>query len=113
MYDFIKHKLKNMGKTQKELADYLNMPAPHLSAIFAGIRLIQATEIVPIAKFLKIDIEDFARYISGEIKEEQIKEARLPEDILNEEEKEIIKALRKAKEVTSKTSDVSQTTKAG
>lgn len=113
MYDFIKHRLKNMGKTQKELAEYLNMPPPHLSAIFSGVRLIQATEVVPFAKFLKIDIEDFARYIAGEITEQQIKDEQPKQDTLNNEEKEFIKALRAAKEVTAKTDNLSSTTKAG
>ena len=112
MYDFIKHKLKSLGKTQKELAEFLNMPPPHLSAIFKGIRQIQASELVPFAKFLNIDIEDFARYIAGEINENQIKEQRLPEDNLNDEEKEIIKALRLAKKSMAKTNDVSHS-KAG
>lgn len=97
MYEFIKHRLKSMGKTQKELADFLNMPPPHLSAIFKGIRLVQAAEIVPIAKFLKIDIEDFAKYVAGEISEDQIKNEKSSEDILNEEEKEFIKVLRATK----------------
>ena len=112
MYDFIKHRLKNMGKTQKELAEYLNMPPPHLSAIFSGVRLIQAAEIVPFAKFLKIDIEDFARYIAGEIKEDQIKDEQPKTEYLNNEEKEVIKALRAARESVAKTDNISQT-KAG
>lgn len=113
MYDFIKHRLKNMGKTQKELAEFLNMPPPHLSAIFSGVRLIQAAEVVPFAKFLQIDIEDFARYIAGEITEQQIKDEQPKQDILNDEEKEIIKALRAAKEATAKNNEVSETYKAG
>lgn len=99
MYDFIKYRLKSLGKTQKELADFLDMPPPHLSAIFKGIRQIQATEIVPIAKFLKIDIEDFAKYIAGEISDKEIRNQREHEEY-TDEEKEIIRALRKVKEAT-------------
>lgn len=108
MYNFIKRRLKKMGKTQKELAEFLNIAPPHLSAIFSGIRLIQATEIVPIANFLNIDIEDFARYIAGEIKDFEIKDKKNNEDFLTEEEKEIIQALRKVKS----SNEVSSTTKA-
>lgn len=111
MYEFIKHRLKSMGKTQKELADFLNIAPPHLSAIFKGIRLIQAAEIVPIAKFLKIDIEDFAKYIAGEITEDKIKDEKTSEDILNEEEREFIKVLRATK--LSKSTDNVVNTKAG
>lgn len=112
MYEFIKNRLKNLGKTQKELADYLDMPPPHLSAIFKGIRLIQAAEVAPIAKFLKLNIGDFASYIAGDIKEEDIREEQTIIENLNDEEKEIIKALRKAKEVTSKTNEILSTNKA-
>lgn len=111
MYEFIKHRLKNMGKTQKELADFLDMPPPHLSAIFKGIRLIRATEIVPIAKFLKIDIEDFAKYIAGEITEDKIRNEKTSEDFLNEEEREFIRILRATK--LSKSTNNMANTKAG
>lgn len=96
MYDFIKARLKKMGKTQKELAKCLGIQPPHVNAIFSGIRLIKASEIVPIAKFLKIDIADFARFIAGEIKEDEIKD----EQNYTVEELEIIKAIRRAKEIS-------------
>lgn len=63
-YEFIKDRLKEMGRTQKELADYLKIRPPHLSAIFKGIRAIQADEIVPMANFLQIDLEALAKIIS-------------------------------------------------
>lgn len=106
MYDFIKDRLKKMGKTQKELAEYLGIQPPHVSAIFSGIRLIKASEIVPIAKFLKIDIADFAKLIAGEIKEDEIKDENC--ENYSEEELEIIKAIRKAKEISVNKNDSTQ-----
>lgn len=72
MYDFIKNRLKELGKTQKELAGVMNIETPHLSAVFKGIRQIKATEIVPMANFLKFDIEKFTKYIAGKISEEEL-----------------------------------------
>lgn len=63
-YEFIKDRLKEIGRTQKELADYLDIRPPHLSAIFKGIRAIQADEIAPMAKFLQINLEAFAKALS-------------------------------------------------
>ena len=72
MYDFIKKRLKDMGKTQKQLAEAIHIQTPHLSAVFKGIRRIQANEIVPIARFLNIDAGEFAKYISGENKANEL-----------------------------------------
>lgn len=66
-----------MGKTQKQLAEAIHIQTPHLSAIFKGIRRIQASEIAPIARFLNINTEEFARYIAGENKTKEL----LPLDI--------------------------------
>lgn len=63
-YEFIKDRLKEIGRTQKELADYINIKPPHLSAIFKGIRAIQANEIAPMARFLQINLEAFAKALS-------------------------------------------------
>lgn len=63
-YEFIKDRLKEIGRTQKELADYLNIKPPHLSAVFKGIRAIQSNEIAPMAKFLQINLEAFAKSLS-------------------------------------------------
>ncbi|MFV0627015.1 MAG: LexA family protein [Alphaproteobacteria bacterium] len=68
-YEFIKDRLKDLGKTQKELANYVNIAPPHLSAIIKGIREIQQKEIVSFAKFLDINLENFTKYISGVTKE--------------------------------------------
>lgn len=64
MYDFIKTRLKDLGKTQKELAEFLRVAPPHLSAIFKGIRRIQPEEIAPMARFLQFDTVKFIEYIS-------------------------------------------------
>ena len=65
MYDFIKIRLKEIGKKQKELADCIGIEPPHLSAIFAGKRLIKADEIIPMATFLEMDIVDFMHLLSS------------------------------------------------
>lgn len=65
MYDFIKDRLKEIGKKQKDLADFINIKPPHLSAIFSGIRQIQASELPLMAQFLQYDIDTFMLLISG------------------------------------------------
>lgn len=72
MYDFIKDRLKELGKKQKDLAEAMNIETPHLSAIFNGIRLIKSSEIVPIANTLKIDAGKLASYIAGKISQEEL-----------------------------------------
>ncbi len=66
MYDLIKTRLKEIGKTQKELAEYLKIAPPHLSAIFKGIRRIQSGEVPLIAEFLGYNIESFIKYVAGQ-----------------------------------------------
>ena len=72
-YDFIKTRLKELGKRQYELAKFVGMEAPHLSAIFKGIRQIQSKEIPAMAEFLNFNIEDFIKYIAGDISEITVK----------------------------------------
>ena len=69
MYDFIKQRLKEIGRTQKELAEFLNIAPPHLSAIFKGIRRIQSAEIPLMARFLDLDLENFVKYVTGQTSE--------------------------------------------
>lgn len=63
-YEFIKDRLKDIQRTQKDLADFLGIPAPHLSAILKGIRSIKASEIAPMAHFLELNLESFIKAIS-------------------------------------------------
>lgn len=65
MYDFIKDRLKELGKKQKDLADYINIKPPHLSAIFSGVRQIQTSEIPLMAEFLQYDVGTFMLLVSG------------------------------------------------
>lgn len=69
MYEFIKERLKDLGKKQKQLAEAVGIQPPHLSAIFNGIRRIQANEVAPMARFLGIDVEEFAKYIANQNKQ--------------------------------------------
>lgn len=66
MYDFIKQRLKDLGKKQKELAEAVGIQPPHLSAIFNGTRRIQANEITAFSRFLGLDVEEFTKYISNQ-----------------------------------------------
>lgn len=66
-YEFIKSRLKDLKKTQKEMADYLGIEPPHLNVVIKGIRELQANEIAPTAKFLNLNLEAFTKYISGSI----------------------------------------------
>lgn len=74
MYDLIKDRLKNIGKTQKQLAEHLKIAPPHLSAIFKGIRRIQPAEIPLIAEFLGYNLESFVKYVTGqEIEDDELR----------------------------------------
>lgn len=68
-YSFIKDMLKAIGKTQKDLAEYLGIEAPKVNLIVTGDkREIQTDEIFPIADFLHLDREEFSLYVSGKTK---------------------------------------------
>lgn len=77
MYEFIKKRLKELGKTQKDLAQELNIEPPHLSAIFKGIRKIKFDEIIPMASFLGIDVMYFMEYLSGLRSEKELLEHQI------------------------------------
>lgn len=66
MYEYIKDRLKEIGKMQKELAEFLNIAPSHLSAIFKGLRKIQSSEIPLMAQFLNVNLEDFVKYVAGQ-----------------------------------------------
>ena len=72
MYEFIKERLKELGATQRELCQQIKLDPTHLSAVFKGIRLIKASEIIPMAKFLQVDIENFTKYIAGQISDAEM-----------------------------------------
>lgn len=65
MYDFIEVRLKEIGKKKKDLAEYVNIKPPHISAMFSGLRQIQVHEIPLMAEFLQYDIDTFMLLLSG------------------------------------------------
>lgn len=65
-FEFIRKRLDEVGKTQADLARILNISRAAVVGIINETRKIQTEELVPLAKFLQLDIEDFANYISGE-----------------------------------------------
>lgn len=107
MFSFIKNRLKELGKTQTELAQYLNIDNARLSEILNGKRTVQGREVAPLAKFLKINIEKFAQYVAGQIDLSTLLKEELT---LTTEEKQFIELLRKSKESPV---EQSSTTKAG
>jgi transcriptional regulator with XRE-family HTH domain len=65
-YGFIKQRLKEIGKTQKELAKHLGIETTHINVLInKDIREVQTREISLIAEFLKIDRINFLDYVSG------------------------------------------------
>lgn len=98
--DFYLQYGKNKGMDGNDLFSY-----PQYQKYESGERLLGRKASIQFAQIFKKDWEWLQNGDELKTKDNDF--------ILTEEEKEIIKALRKAKEVTSKTSDVSQTTKAG
>lgn len=72
MYDYIKERLKELGKTQKDLAEAMGIETPHLSAVFKGIRLVKTAEIIPMARCLNVSIENLTKYLSGQLSDAEL-----------------------------------------
>lgn len=62
---FIKKRLKEIGRDQISLAEYLGLPQSRISNMIQGTRGIHADEILPMAEFLEIDVLSFLNYLSG------------------------------------------------
>lgn len=108
MYDFIKERLAQLGKTQRELATVLKIDPPHLSAIFSGIRQIKAKEVAPLAEFLQFDKTAFVDFLAGTITEEELCQAKPPTKI-SPAEQEILNIIRKTKESDNEADSASAT----
>lgn len=63
-YEFIKTRLKELGKKQNQLAEFLGIEPPHVNAILSGIREIRPKEIAPLADFLHLDLKALTKYIA-------------------------------------------------
>lgn len=108
MYDFIKERLAQLGKTQRELATVLKIDPPHLSAIFSGIRQIKAKEVAPLAEFLQFDKTAFVDFLAGTITEEELCQAKPPTKI-SPAEQEILNIIRKTKESDNEADTIAST----
>lgn len=68
-FPFILKRLKELGKTQKDFADYLGIDPGKINyTLKSGIREFQKNEIFPAADFLGLDREDFFCYLSDQTK---------------------------------------------
>jgi len=70
-YAFIGKRLREIGKTQKELADSMGITAEQLNITINNPkrRELQQSEIYKVANFLGYDLENFLKYLSGETDE--------------------------------------------
>lgn len=66
-YTFIKDRLKELGKKQRELAECLKIERTYLNITINKDRELQPREILPTARFLQYDVESFLKYVTGEI----------------------------------------------
>lgn len=66
-YAFIKNRLKELGKKQRELAECLKIERTYLNITINQGRELQPREILPTARFLNYDVESFLKYVAGEI----------------------------------------------
>lgn len=105
MFSFIKDRLKELGKTQTELAQYLNIDNARLSEILNGKRTVQGREVAPLANFLHLNIQKFAQYVAGQIDLNTLLKEELT---LTPEEKQFIELLRKSKQAPAEQSEDSK-----
>lgn len=50
---WIKHRLKELGKTQAGLADHLDLPRSRVSEMISGVRTLQVGEVTKVAEYLE------------------------------------------------------------
>lgn len=87
-YSFIKNRLNEIGKDQQDLARYLGLPNPRITEILKGERAIKASEVTPLAEFLKINRLHLLDYISG-----RTDDISLENDYSSSEKEKLIEAL--------------------
>ena len=67
-YSFFKDRLRELNKTQTEMADYIGTTQAKLNKTLnhPHLRELQQSEISKTAEFLRYDLSDFTKYVSGE-----------------------------------------------
>lgn len=65
-YGFIKDRLKQLGRKNIELADYLGIPTSRITDMIKGRREIQQKDIKGMSEFLGIDFNSLFDYVNGE-----------------------------------------------
>ena len=65
-YGFFKERLKELGRSQVEMASYLGIDRVYLNNTISGKRELQQQEITKTARFLNYDTESFLGYVSEE-----------------------------------------------
>ena len=61
-YVRVKSRLKSMGKTQAQLAEYVGLAVPTMNQKLNGVRPLGLYEAEKVAKYLEIPDQEFATY---------------------------------------------------
>lgn len=89
---WLSKRLKELGKTKRELAELLNVSSARLTDYENGGWRFQVEHIKPTADFLKFDRMALLEFISGDISEKELWEVK-PE-IITESDRKLLQAFK-------------------
>lgn len=89
---WLSRRLKEIGKTKLELADYLKINSVRLTDYENGIWSFKASQIKRVADFLYFDRLAFLDFISGDITEDKLWESK--PFVLTDQDKAILQAVK-------------------
>jgi transcriptional regulator with XRE-family HTH domain len=90
--NWLSRRLKELGKTKKELAESINVNPVRLTDYENGIWRFQVDHIKPVADFLNFDRMALLDFISGDITEEQLWNTK--PDIITESDRALLQAFK-------------------
>lgn len=110
---WLSRRLKEIGKTKIELAERLKCHSARFSELENGAWNFQIDQIKPAAEFLNFETSAFLDFISGNITEQQLWEAKPPVKISDEDMRLLaaVKSLAIRKEETYTSENTSEQTK--
>lgn len=90
---WLTRRLSEINKTKLELAAVIGVNSTRFSELEKGMWKFQASHLKKVAEFLQFDRTAFLDFISGDISEEELWEAK-PEPKLTDEDLAILKAVK-------------------
>lgn len=90
--NWLSKRLKELGKTKKELAEHIKVNPVRLTDYENGIWRFQVDHIKPTADFLNFDRMALLDFISGDITEEQLWNTK--PDIITESDRQLLQAFK-------------------